>query len=158
DISTYICPGFCEEAKQKISSFAPCLIECEGPVFIREGVFSTGQMRGAHEGDCIFEQGLVVKSPCGLAVVTGCAHPGIINILNRVKELFPGEGIGCVFGGFHLKDSKEGEISDIISGMRDLGVARVAPTHCTGRKATEMMRRSFCGGFVKVREGETLDL
>ena len=48
------------------------------PVKLCEKVFLTGEM-----GDSIKEQSLVIDSPGGLIVLTGCAHPGIVKITER---------------------------------------------------------------------------
>jgi 7,8-dihydropterin-6-yl-methyl-4-(beta-D-ribofuranosyl)aminobenzene 5'-phosphate synthase len=158
DITVYICPGFGEEVKGRIFSCAAGVVECEAFSAIKEDVFSTGRIRALPPGRDIPEHSLVLKSADGLSVITGCAHPGIVNIVKRVKEHFPGEEVSCVLGGFHLKDNGREENLRIISGLRDLGVRRVAPTHCTGSGATRMMCEVFGAGFMKVSEGDTLEL
>ena len=60
-------------------------------------VYTLGEIKGA-----IPEQSLAVRSPEGIVVITGCAHPGIINILQKAKNVFPDELIYLALGGFHL--------------------------------------------------------
>ncbi len=78
---------------------------------IGEGIFTTGEL-----GSRIKEQSLIVDN----TVVTGCAHPGLVEIAGKAKETV-GE-ISSVFGGFHLMDSSENEISETISDLKRLGV------------------------------------
>ena len=39
-----------------------------------------------------------------VGVIAGCSHPGILNMLETVKERFPGRRLAFVAGGIHLKD------------------------------------------------------
>lgn len=45
---------------------------------IANGVYSTGEI-----GTSIKEQAMVLKTSEGLAVLTGCSHPGIVNIAKK---------------------------------------------------------------------------
>ena len=48
-------------------------------------------LAGSYDSKEIHEQSLILDTPNGLVVVTGCAHPGIVEILNKTKEKFPGK-------------------------------------------------------------------
>lgn len=50
---------------------------------LQPNIFSLGELNGA-----IPEQSLAVRTNKGIVVITGCAHPGIIKILQRAKEQF----------------------------------------------------------------------
>ena len=39
-------------------------------------------------GDWIKEQALVLETSNGLVIITGCAHPGIVNIVRKTRERF----------------------------------------------------------------------
>ncbi|MFA5093532.1 MAG: MBL fold metallo-hydrolase [Candidatus Omnitrophota bacterium] len=158
DISVYICPGFTQETKDRIAAFGVRVVEVEPFMEIREGVFSTGQIKSAYANQSIFEQALVVKFLKNINIITGCAHPGIVNIVNIVKQHFLKEHICYILGGFHLKDNSQEVNSAIIQELRDLGIRRIAPMHCTGKQATEMMREAFGYGFMHVKEGNYIEL
>ena len=49
----------------------------------------------------LYEQALILRSNRGLVVITGCAHPGIIPLLETTKNRLD-EPIHLVIGGFHL--------------------------------------------------------
>ncbi|PIP15225.1 MBL fold metallo-hydrolase, partial [Candidatus Roizmanbacteria bacterium CG23_combo_of_CG06-09_8_20_14_all_35_49] len=68
-----------------------------GPSQIVDGVWTTGPL-----GREIVEQSLIISSEKGLVVITGCAHPGVVNIVKKIKKIFPQESIYLVLGGFHL--------------------------------------------------------
>jgi hypothetical protein len=45
---------------------------------------------------------LVLNTPEGLVVITGCGHTGIVNILTFAREQFANEPVEAVIGGLHL--------------------------------------------------------
>ena len=122
------------------------------PVQICKGLYSTGVL-----GKAIPEQALVLYTDEGLVVMTGCSHPGIINMLEQVKEDF-GKEIYMVFGGFHLMNSSEKQIDNIIEHMRELGVKKCGATHCTGDDQIEWFREAFGEDFVELGTGNILTL
>jgi 7,8-dihydropterin-6-yl-methyl-4-(beta-D-ribofuranosyl)aminobenzene 5'-phosphate synthase len=113
------------------------MVEVTDPMEILPGIHTTGEL-----GSSIREQALVVETEQGLVVVTGCAHPGVVEIVRRAKELVDGD-VTLVMGGFHLGDASEGQIDDIIADFRELGVQQVAPSHCTGDLARNMFAEAF---------------
>jgi 7,8-dihydropterin-6-yl-methyl-4-(beta-D-ribofuranosyl)aminobenzene 5'-phosphate synthase len=108
------------------------LVKVTAPLEVAPGVYTTGQL-----GSRIVEQALVVQTAAGLVVVTGCAHPGIVAMVRRAKEVTDGQ-IALVMGGFHLGGASERQIEDIIAEFRALDVQRLAPCHCTGDPARRM--------------------
>lgn len=144
------------------------LVEVTGPIEIIPGVYTTGQV-----GSSIVEQALVVETGEGLVVVTGCAHPGVVEMVRRAREALPsphpfdrlragsspyqGEGVvALVMGGFHLKDTDQAQIEAIIADLRNLGVQRVAPCHCTGDQARRTFAEAFGAEFFPAGAGWTI--
>lgn len=111
---------------------------------------STGEL-----GSDIIEQSLVLETSRGLVVITGCAHPGILNILNRVKELHSAE-LYMVVGGFHLGGASHAELQHIVTQMHAWGVQRVAPCHCTGDEAIHTFADEWDEGFVTAGVGRVI--
>jgi 7,8-dihydropterin-6-yl-methyl-4-(beta-D-ribofuranosyl)aminobenzene 5'-phosphate synthase len=114
-------------------------------------VFLTGEM-----GNRIAEQSLFLKSDSGLIVITGCSHPGIVEILRRVKTL-NNSNIYLVVGGFHLMNHSPSQVTKIIEEIRKLGVKKIAPTHCTGEKAIELFREAYGDHCIKSGTGKVFD-
>lgn len=76
------------------------------------------------------ELSLAVKTPKGLAVVVGCSHPGVENILAAATQIDP--HLYTVMGGFHLALTPEPEVQRVARVLHDdLHLERVAPAHCT---------------------------
>jgi 7,8-dihydropterin-6-yl-methyl-4-(beta-D-ribofuranosyl)aminobenzene 5'-phosphate synthase len=126
------------------------LVEVDQPVEIIEGVYTTGQM-----GSGIIEQALVLKTSEGLAVVTGCAHPGIIEMVRQAKTV-GGDELYLVLGGFHLGSASKAQVREIISDFRRLGVQNVAPCHCTGDQAIALFHQAYGDSFVHSGAGKVL--
>ncbi|MDD4920939.1 MAG: MBL fold metallo-hydrolase [Bacteroidales bacterium] len=96
-----------------------------------------------------------------LFVYTGCAHKGLLNILDSVKKV-TGKMPGVVFGGFHLLDSKPGQFFESESEIVQIGEflnnnypeTRFLTGHCTGSLTFEILKKqlrqqieSFYTGF-----------
>ena len=48
------------------------------------------------------DQTLVLNTPQGLVVLTGCGHAGIINILTFAHGRYPNQPVQAIVGGLHL--------------------------------------------------------
>lgn len=158
DITVYICPGFQQGIKKRIASFGVRVVEVEPFMEIKEDIFSTGKMEASCAGRVIFEQALVIKFLKNLTIITGCAHPGIINIMDIVKDRFQKEKIFSILGGLHLKDNPRGVNLEIIGKLHEAGIRRIIPMHCTGKYATRIMCDVFGYNFIKAREGDSIEL
>jgi 7,8-dihydropterin-6-yl-methyl-4-(beta-D-ribofuranosyl)aminobenzene 5'-phosphate synthase len=119
---------------------------------ISEDIFTTGEM-----GHNIPEQALVIKTDQGLLVITGCAHPGIVEILARVREQFD-EPVHLVLGGFHLRSKSKVEIDSILRDLRRLGIEKVGPCHCSGDLAIAMFAAEYRENFTQVGVGKILQV
>ena len=103
------------------------------------------------------EQALVIQTGQGLVVITGCAHPGIVAILEKVQNLFA-EPVNLVLGGFHLGDKSEAEIDAILNDFRRLEVEQVAPCHCTGEYAITRFVAEYGKDIFQVGVGSMIRL
>ena len=117
-------------------------------------VFSTGSM-----GTGLQEQALIIDLPPGLVIVTGCAHPGVTNIVRRAKEISD-RPIHLLVGGFHLMDRSPQQVAEIADELASLDVKHIAPSHCTGKTAIEYFQSiwgsrfvdSGCGAKISINE------
>ncbi len=157
DIAVYVCPGFREDIKDRIRSFGVQLVEVAGSILIKEGIYSTGQLCSESEGLLIYEQSLTVKTAKGLVIITGCAHPGIISIVDNIRKKF-NENIYFVIGGLHLKDKPITQIREVISRLKSSGTEKIAPLHCTGEIAQRLFKEAYGDNCLSLKIGETLEL
>ncbi|MBN2554817.1 MAG: MBL fold metallo-hydrolase [Anaerolineales bacterium] len=118
------------------------VVALEESLELMPGVYTTGTLDGG-----IPEQGLVLSTDEGSVVITGCAHPGIVNIVQRAVEIVPVEP-ALVLGGFHLGGYSSATVRTIIEEFRHLGVQRVSPTHCTGEEAIAVFAEAYGGDYL----------
>jgi len=154
--TVYICPHTESSVKAWINGLGMPVVEVNDWLEIEKGVFLSGEIAGTWSGNPLWEQFMVIQEPPGLSVLTGCAHPGLSPILQRVRRRFP-DPVTLLMGGFHLLNSSGEEISAEIAALRTFGVQRVAPTHCTGELAVQMLRDAFGNHFLDVEEGGLID-
>lgn len=115
-------------------------------------VYTTGAL-----GKTIKEQSLVVDTQKGLVVVTGCAHPGVVRIVEEAARHFK-KDIALVMGGFHLFSTDAASIQEIIERLEYLGVKKVAPCHCSGDRARAMFRDAYGDCYIDVGVGRVVTL
>jgi 7,8-dihydropterin-6-yl-methyl-4-(beta-D-ribofuranosyl)aminobenzene 5'-phosphate synthase len=136
----------------RLESFRDHTIAVNEPVKICDGIMSTGEMGGS-----IKEQSLLVDTPEGLVVLTGCSHQGVENIVEKATELSD-KPIYMVFGGFHLINHSQTQVEQIIEVFRKNGVQKCGATHCTGTKATDMFKEEYGSDFVIIGAGNIISL
>ncbi len=90
---------------------------------------------------------MILDTPRGLVVILGCAHAGIINILNWVKEKTGRSKIYAVLGGTHLGFSSEEQLTNTIEALKDFSIEKLAVSHCTGQKPIARLASEFGENF-----------
>jgi 7,8-dihydropterin-6-yl-methyl-4-(beta-D-ribofuranosyl)aminobenzene 5'-phosphate synthase len=151
-VTVYFGHSFPQSFSQNITERGATPVLVDEPVEICRGVYSTGELHGA-----VNEQSIIFDTDSGLVVITGCAHPGILNILNKVKELHSKE-IYLVFGGFHLLDFSDEAINEVIAGFRSLGVKKCGGTHCTGDRAIELFQAAYGDDYIPMGTGKVIQV
>jgi 7,8-dihydropterin-6-yl-methyl-4-(beta-D-ribofuranosyl)aminobenzene 5'-phosphate synthase len=103
------------------------------------------------------ELSLALETPDGLAILLGCSHTGIGNIVKAATTIQP--KIQLVVGGLHLVVAKDSDIEAVIATLRDTyKVAYVAPGHCTGEPTFTALRKAFGGRCLYAGLGNTITL
>lgn len=117
---------------------------------LSEGIFVTGPYPTR-------EQALVIRSKAGLVVVTGCAHPDIVEILRNIHDNMDGP-IDLVFGGFHLLEQTKAETLKTVEAFHQMGVRRTGPCHCTGPEAIQVFKEQYGDDFLDIAAGSTIEI
>lgn len=142
----YLLPSFPVDFKSQVRTLTE-VVEVSPGLEIAEGIFTTGEM-----GKEIPEQALAITIEAGLVIITGCAHPGIVEIVTQASLLLD-RSVHMVLGGFHLRGKTHAEIEAIPKDFRALGVKTVAPCHCTGDYAINMFAAEFGDDFILTGAG-----
>ncbi len=151
-IIVYLPISFPDSFKDEVKNYGAKVVEIQRPLKICENVYSTGEL-----GTGIKEQSLILCTYKGLIVITGCAHPGIVEILNKARELKK-DNILLVMGGYHLGGKGKGKLEKIVSSFKKLGVRYIGPCHCTGDAAREMFKKEYKTNFINVGIGKVITM
>ena len=153
DVTIFVPSSAPDELTSSINEQGAQFIPVAEQTKICSNVYSTGEMKGMG----VAEQALVIDTNDGLIVITGCAHPGVVNIAARAKEISD-QQITLLFGGFHLIKHSDEEIERIITELRKFGVRRVGPSHCTGDRAIALFKAAWKDDFIDLGCGARFEL
>jgi 7,8-dihydropterin-6-yl-methyl-4-(beta-D-ribofuranosyl)aminobenzene 5'-phosphate synthase len=152
DVAVYLPKSFPERFKDNVQAQGAKVIGVGQPMEICGNVWSAGQT-----GKWIKEQSLVIKTDKGLVVISGCSHPGIVNIVNEAKDLVK-DDILLVMGGFHLEWAGKGKIEKVISVFKQLQVRYVGLCHGSGDKARSLFKEYFGRKYIKLGAGKVITI
>jgi len=141
-VTVHVCAGAKQSLKDTVRAAGAILHEIDGPCEIMSGLYSTGQMPAQTKHGFLYEQALTFDADRGRTLLCGCAHPGVATMAERARAVC-GTRIDTVAGGFHLKDSLPEAIVAEIALLKELGVTRAEPMHCTGMRAGAMFKDAF---------------
>ena len=95
--------------------------------------------------------------PYGMVVVCGCAHRGILPILQTVQERC-GQPIAGVIGGTHLRRASPQRMAQVIQALQPMSLQLIACSHCTGDDQTRKLQEAFPHTFFLNRTGSRIEL
>lgn len=147
----YLPPSFSSSFKNQFSGQAE-VIEVTPGLPITERISTSGEIQGSPP-----EQALVIDTTRGLIVITGCAHPGVENMVLAAKRYFK-EEVYLVMGGFHLGSASTEEVKRIIKEFKRIGVVQVAPCHCTGDRAISQFKEAFGDNYIRLGVGAVIEI
>ena len=127
------------------------LVEVTDAVEVVPGVHTTRPI------GVITEEALVVETADGAVVITGCAHPGVAEMVRQAQAV-TSSPIAYLVGGFHLFQTPSDMLPPIITELQHLGVAKVLPAHCTGDAAIDLFRAAYGEGFTEGGVGRTVTI
>ena len=108
------------------------------------------------------EHCLVIRQDNKSILMSGCAHNGILSILDAYKVKY-GKAPDLVVSGFHLmkktdySDSEIGEIRSIAYELKNYPT-RFVTCHCTGTAAFDVMKSVMGESLEYVHSGEAVSL
>ena len=151
NVTVYLPATFPAGFKESLKRAGIKTVEVNDSARICKGVYSTGVL-----GSWMKEQSLIVSTDRGLIVVTGCAHPGIVHILQTAKKIIRNEFL-LVMGGFHLGAIRKQQLEEIIVNFRKLGAQKAGPCHCTGALGRRLFKEEYGKDFLDVGVGRLIE-
>ncbi len=152
NVTVFIPASFSRSFKEEIKQTEATVVEVSKEKEIEKGIYSTGEL-----GTWIKEQSLVINTSKGIVVLTGCAHPGIVNIVKKAKEITNQE-VYLVIGGFHLSGTDDSDIKRIINSFKEIGVKKAAPCHCSGDRCRELFEQEYKDDFIENGVGKIIEI
>ena len=136
-VTVFIPSSFPDAAGEMIRRKGAAFVPVSEGKKISDSVYTTGELPGPPA-----EQSLVIDTEKGLIVITGCAHPGIVDVIARAQTLTAKSRIYLVMGGFHHPPLS------VVQKFRKIGVEKVAPSHCTGDAVRNAFAREYGDNFI----------
>lgn len=103
------------------------------------------------------EQALIIDSPKGLIILTGCCHAGIVNTCRHALKITKRKKIHAILGGLHLRNASEETIAMTIQGLSELDPDMIIPLHCTGYLAMKEIAVHFGARAQFLHVGKTME-
>ncbi len=152
DVPVYVPASFSDAFVNKVKNAGAEAVRVDEPIQLCENVFLTGEIKGP-----VNEHAVIIETSKGLVVITGCAHPGIADIVKKARQQLD-KDVYFVLGGFHLMQKSESQINDIIHQFTEAGVIKCGATHCTGDEQIKMFARAYGNNYVEMGVGRIISI
>jgi 7,8-dihydropterin-6-yl-methyl-4-(beta-D-ribofuranosyl)aminobenzene 5'-phosphate synthase len=103
----------------------------------------TGRLMGANglvEDTIPEDASVVVDTPEGLILVSGCGHAGFINTVEYARRVVRPAPLAAAIGGFHLFAADDAHLEWTGRRLKEFGLQHLIGAHCTGLEATFRLR------------------
>lgn len=91
---------------------------------------------------------LVLKTSKGLIIILGCAHAGVINIMQHAVEQTGISRIHAILGGTHIGLSPKPQFDPTIEALKHADIGLLAVSHCTGQQPVARLAAEFGERFA----------
>jgi 7,8-dihydropterin-6-yl-methyl-4-(beta-D-ribofuranosyl)aminobenzene 5'-phosphate synthase len=155
---------------EALEAMSAGLVLSSGPIEVLPGVRLTGEIPRVtdFEGEepylfllqdgelvpdpFVDDQALVIDTPDGAVVLTGCAHSGLVNILKHVMD---GHGrVRAVIGGTHLgMGAPLDKVEKTMDFLEEVVPDKIIVNHCTGSVVMSRMLDRFGDRFIPGNTG-----
>ena len=101
---------------------------------------------------------LYVITEAGLVIILGCAHAGIINIVEHARKVTGIYNIHSIIGGTHLGPLSQEQRQETIEYLKSLDLKLLAANHCTGSLVSARLYNIFGDTFKFASAGSSFIL
>lgn len=104
------------------------------------------------------DQTLVVNTEHGLLILLGCAHSGIINVIDHIIEKCKCSRIAAIIGGTHLGPATPEQQNKSIQKLQEYDIERIGVSHCTSMSVCSQLSKVFTDRFFNCNVGTVINL
>jgi 7,8-dihydropterin-6-yl-methyl-4-(beta-D-ribofuranosyl)aminobenzene 5'-phosphate synthase len=104
------------------------------------------------------DQSLILDTEKGLILVLGCAHSGIINIINYVIHKTGKDKFYAILGGTHLDFLTPEQLDESVKALKKMKIEKIGVCHCTGMRAAFRLHQEFGDRFFYGHVGSGLEV
>ncbi|RLB15777.1 MAG: MBL fold metallo-hydrolase [Deltaproteobacteria bacterium] len=101
---------------------------------------------------------LLVETDKGLVLILGCAHSGIINILDFLRNNMGIDRLCAVMGGTHLAFCSSEILPQVIEKLEAFSIDLVGVSHCTGFESAAIIYGHFQSRFSLASAGKSFTI
>jgi 7,8-dihydropterin-6-yl-methyl-4-(beta-D-ribofuranosyl)aminobenzene 5'-phosphate synthase len=117
------------------------------------------EMDGAMTNDRFLDdQSLILDTDRGIILILGCAHSGMINIIQHVVNKMGKEKFHAILGGTHLDFLTPEQLEESIKSLKRMEIGKIGVSHCTGMKAAFRLQQEFGDRFFYGCVGSVLEI
>lgn len=146
------------ELRSQFEAMGGAFVEHAGAVELMPGVWFTGPVPRKHpernwsgsgrvqtptgvtEDNVPEDASIVIDTPQGLIVVSGCGHAGIVNTVEYAKVAVRNAPVITAIGGFHLFNATDDHLAWTSARLKAAGLQYLLGGHCTGIEAVYRIR------------------
>ncbi|MGS0764330.1 MBL fold metallo-hydrolase [Syntrophomonas curvata] len=89
------------------------------------------------------DSALIIDHPDGLIIVSGCAHSGMVNIIEHACRKTNRQQVLAFVGGTHLINASRERIEKTITALQSFTISKIVVSHCTGFYAASQLYQAL---------------
>jgi len=101
---------------------------------------------------------LIIDTDKGLVIIFGCAHAGVINILDHIVGTLKKDTIYAVIGGTHLNFSSEEQFEGTLNVIDKYRIEHFGVSHCTGLMKASLLHAALKERFFFANVGIAIEI
>ncbi|MCD6301297.1 MAG: MBL fold metallo-hydrolase [Staphylothermus sp.] len=105
-----------------------------------------------------WEHFLIIDTPKGLIVFSGCMHPGLRKTISVIKKRFRNKKIYALIGGLHLENALETYTENTLQELIKINPEKIIPLHCSGLSFIKRVKGVLGNKVLEAKIGTTIKL
>ncbi|MEM0014360.1 MAG: MBL fold metallo-hydrolase [Zestosphaera sp.] len=169
------CTGVPMDFRERVAGLGGMLVLTRDPLKLAPGLMTTGEVRRyipvAWQGfktvdddfrlvdDVMMDDiSVIAVLRDGIALMTGCSHSGIVNIVKHAVDLTNAKRVKAIVGGLHLIKALQNEVEDVVRELSQYEIDMIAAGHCTGFRAQAELSKRYGDKFIPLQAGMEITL